>query len=395
MKGAIVLKQHLPLVTDGKEVLPFSHGILARSLVRCGITPSRAYEVATAIEKILEPGVRYSKGQIKSKVSAYLRGEFGKAAARNYERSCEVGKSVFQTRDIFIVGKGAKAPFSKGILVKSIRAGGIHVNTSYAIARSVEENLRANNRTQVTGKELCAATCNQIESFCGKMAAQRYLLWREVAASRVPLVILIGGATGVGKSTISVELASRLEITQVVSTDVIREMMRTMFSNALLPLVHKSSYQAWEELHFPPNRAIDPVVTAFHEQALLVNVGTVSMIRRAIDENVDAIINGVHIVPGTIELSGFSGVYIAQLLLIVRDEQMHRTRFLRRQRGVPARPAKRYLKNFATIRKIQNYLIDCARRTRTPIVENVDFEKTCDTVLGYIASTISKRRGRS
>lgn len=363
--------------------------------MECGITPSSAYKVATEIQKSLELGARYSKKQIMRKVSAYLKKEFGKTAAEKYERSCAIARPVFPGREIFIVGEGTRAPFSKGILVKSIRAGGIDVNTSYAIARSIEENLRANRRTQITSNQLCAATCRQVESVCGRKAAQRYLLWREVAMAGIPLVILIGGATGVGKSTISVELASRLEITQVVSTNVIREMMRTMFSNALLPLVHKSSYQAWEELHFPPNRAIDPVVTAFHEQALLVNVGTISMIKRAIDENVDAIMNGVHIVPGTINLTEFRGVYLAQLLLIVRDEQMHRTRFLRRQRGVPARPAKRYLENFATIRKIQDYLIDCARRTKTPIVENVEFEETCDAVLGYLAGIISKCRGRS
>jgi 2-phosphoglycerate kinase len=387
------LKHSLPLITDRKEVLPFSQGILARSLVRCGIAPSSAYKVATEIQKSLGPGSRYSKKVIMRKVSAYLRKEFGRGAAEKYEKSCIAVKSILPSGDILIVGKGTKAPFSKGILVKSIRAGGIDVNTSHSIARSIEENLRANRCTQITGNQLCAATHNQIESVCGRKAAQRYLLWREVATAQVPLVILIGGATGVGKSTISVELASRLEITQVVSTDVIREMMRTMFSSALLPLVHKSSYQAWEELHFPPNRAIDPVVTAFHEQSLLVNVGTVSMIKRAIDENVDAIINGVHIVPGTINLTEFPGVYLAQLLLIVRDEETHRMRFLRRQRGVPARPAKRYLKNFAIIRKIQEYLIDCAKRTKTPIVENIDFERTCDAVLGYLASIISKCRG--
>lgn len=389
------MKHSLPLVTDRKEVLAFSQGILARSLVRCGIPSSSAYTIATEIQRSLEPGARYSKKQIIRKVSAYLKKEFGETAAQKYEKSCTAVRSVLPGGDIFIVGKGTKAPFSKGILVKSIRAGGIDVNTSYAIARSIEENLRASRHTQITSEQLCAVTYSQIESVCGKRAARRYLLWREVAAAQAPLVILIGGATGVGKSTISVELASRLEITQVVSTDVIREMMRTMFSSTLLPLVHKSSYQAWEELHFPPGRAIDPVVTAFHEQSLLVNVGTVSMIKRAIDENVDAIINGVHIVPGTINLTEFQGVYVAQLLLIVRDVETHRMRFLRRQRGVPARPARRYLENFATIRKIQDYLIDCARRTKTPIVENIDFERTCDAVLGYLASIISRCRGGS
>ena len=51
--------------------------------------------------------------------------------------------------------------------------------------------------------------------------------WRQLD---VPLVILIGGATGVGKSTIATQLAARLGIVRVVATDAIREVMRAMFS---------------------------------------------------------------------------------------------------------------------------------------------------------------------
>ena len=46
----------------------------------------------------------------------------------------------------------------------------------------------------------------------------------------VPVVILIGGATGVGKSTIATQLAARLGIVRVVATDAIREVMRAMLS---------------------------------------------------------------------------------------------------------------------------------------------------------------------
>ena len=60
----------------------------------------------------------------------------------------------------------------------------------------------------------------------------------------VPLVILIGGATGVGKSTIATQLAARLGIVRVVATDAIREVMRSMLSPELMPTLHTSSFHA-------------------------------------------------------------------------------------------------------------------------------------------------------
>ena len=50
-----------------------------------------------------------------------------------------------------------------------------------------------------------------------------------------PIVILIGGATGTGKSTVATEIAYRLGITRVTSTDFIRQTMRAFFSLNSVP----------------------------------------------------------------------------------------------------------------------------------------------------------------
>jgi 2-phosphoglycerate kinase len=54
----------------------------------------------------------------------------------------------------------------------------------------------------------------------------------------VPLVVLVGGATGTGKSTVATEVAHRLGITRVTSTDVVRQTMRAFFSNEFIPSIH-------------------------------------------------------------------------------------------------------------------------------------------------------------
>ena len=60
----------------------------------------------------------------------------------------------------------------------------------------------------------------------------------------LPIVLLVGGATGTGKSTLATEAAHRLGITRVTSTDFIRQTMRAFFSREFMPSVHYSSFEA-------------------------------------------------------------------------------------------------------------------------------------------------------
>ena len=71
------------------------------------------------------------------------------------------------------------------------------------------------------------------------------------AGSIEPLIVLIGGTTGVGKSTIATEVAHRLGITRIVSTDSIREVMRGIFSQDLMPAIYESAFNAWRGLRVP------------------------------------------------------------------------------------------------------------------------------------------------
>ena len=76
--------------------------------------------------------------------------------------------------------------------------------------------------------------------------AKKYLNWREVRKSKEPLIILIGGASGVGTSSMAFELASKLGLKNLISTDMIREVMRKIVSKELSPVIHKSSFDAYE-----------------------------------------------------------------------------------------------------------------------------------------------------
>ena len=50
-----------------------------------------------------------------------------------------------------------------------------------------------------------------------------------------PVVIVLGGAPGSGKSTLATNLAVRLDITRVVTTDAMREVLRVVVPATVLP----------------------------------------------------------------------------------------------------------------------------------------------------------------
>ena len=72
----------------------------------------------------------------------------------------------------------------------------------------------------------------------GEASVARYRAWQQVLRRERPLILLIGGATGTGKSTLATELAYRLGISRITSTDVVRQVMRAFFAPALMPALH-------------------------------------------------------------------------------------------------------------------------------------------------------------
>ena len=63
-----------------------------------------------------------------------------------------------------------------------------------------------------------------------------------------PYVILIGSASGIGKSTIAAELAKTLNIKHLIESDFIRAVVRGIIGKEYAPALHSSSYDAYKNL---------------------------------------------------------------------------------------------------------------------------------------------------
>src|SRR5262245_7442460 len=111
-------------------------------------------------------------------------------------------------------------------MASSIMATGIAPARAYEVAERIEEELRSSHRYESTRDELRELAYDSLLTVVGKRFADTYRKWQSVEELDLPLIVLIGGTTGVGKSTVATQLAARLGITRIMSTDAVREVMR-------------------------------------------------------------------------------------------------------------------------------------------------------------------------
>jgi 2-phosphoglycerate kinase len=169
-----------------------------------------------------------------------------------------------------------------------------------------------------------------------------------------PLVICLAGAPGVGKSTIATRLAIRLGINRVITTDAIREVLRTVIPPAVSPELHVSTYEGIDE----PAARTAPL-DCYRRQSRAVSAATVAVASRLAKEGRSMILEGVHIRPGRVrrelEAQGLDAI-VVEVLLLLEDADDHRSRLVRRSKHEPARRGERSIAKFAVIRRLQDEL---------------------------------------
>lgn len=288
--------------------------------------------------------------------------------------------------NIVITDKSHGLPYSKGLLASSLMTSGAPPMEAFKVAELVEQSLRESGATEITSEELQNLAASLLASEVGEEYADSYLKWQAVEKLEAPLIILIGGATGVGKSTLATRLAVRLGITRVMSTDAIREVLRSAFSPDLMPPLYASSYEADKTLRIPPSKRTNPLIVGFQRQVDTVSVGMKALISRAIEEGTDIIIEGAHVVPGFLDdwEQEFKQAVIVPMVVVVSDGKLHRSHFYRRAAEAVRRPLDTYLLAFDKIRTLQSYIKQVAQERGVPVLEAVDLDSTLQDMVGIV-----------
>src|SRR4051812_11627127 len=175
-------------------------------------------------------------------------------------------------------------PFSKGLMARALIAAGLTAERAYELALAVEADLSASGRPATTLERLEEVAAETLGSEEGAAAMRRLRRYRDLYELDLPVILLVGGATGTGKSTVATDVAYRLGITRVTSTDFVRQTMRAFFSQEFMPAIHHSSFSAGRAMAEDGETEGEPVLDGFLQQTREVLVGVQAAIERALEE---------------------------------------------------------------------------------------------------------------
>ncbi len=358
--------------------------MVTHDLVQRGLSFDDAYAVARALRDRISDREEVESAELAALIEEQLEEMFGG------DRIDLLGAPMrSSTLPLVEDETGQAQPFSRGLLARSLLAAGIDADRAYRLVTTLQAELRV---ASMTHRELGVAVGDFLEKSEGKAAASRYRMVRRIDRLPRPLVIYLGGATGTGKSTLALELAPLLRIYQISATDTIRQVMRMVFSPAILPGLHRSSFEVVREARrLQVGEEETAVLSAFEEQATRVCVGVRAVVERALAENMNIIVEGAHLVPPLVPFPDLEGsAYQVMLMLSTLEVEVHRSRFLARGR-ITSRRAAHYLDHLDSIRSIQEYSLQQADLHDVPILDTSDPESIVPRSLRLLTGVLQQK----
>ncbi len=368
---------------------PFLRGIMIRTLLDAGMGFEDALELAAQVRDQVADKESVTTAQLRKAVVALLKKDKRTAVIKRY--SVPV---VAPSRIIVRSPNGETSAFSRGRLIRYMQSSGVRLDDAERITSLLYEQLLSAGTVSISSNDLAFITWLCLKEELDEQAARQYLTWAEYQRSNRPLLLLICGAVGSGKSSITTEIAHRLDIVRTQSTDMLREVMRTMIPKKLLPVLHCSSFDAWNTIPVmdKKKRSKDLLIAdGYRSQAELLSVACEAVLHRAIRENSPIILEGVHAYPELVgKLPVKSDAIVVHVTLAVLRKQELRSRLRGRGASEPLRQARRYLSKFDSIWRLQSFLVSEAERNDTPVIPNDDKEAAIYQIIGVVSAELAR-----
>lgn len=374
---------------EGTRV-PFLRGILIRSLLDTGLGFEDALGIATTVRDGLADLQEIPSPDLRQRISALLK-QRGHDEALELYITQTAAPARIQVRN----AGGRVAAFSRGKHERYLQAAGLKQEKAEQVTALIYDQLLLAGVDSLTTDQLGYLTWLCLQQEVSRKAADRYLVWSEFQRSSRPLLLMICGAVGTGKSTIATEVAHLLDVVRIQSTDMLREVMRMMIPRRVLPVLHTSSFTAWKALPGRDTRDIareQLIADGYRSQVELLKVACEAVLQRAVAESVPIILEGVHAHPDLLQLrpEDSDAIMVHVTLAVLRPKEL-KARLRGRGAQVPRRRAKRYLDKFDSIWALQSFLLSEADRCEVPIITNQDKERSVQQLILHVNQELARR----
>ena len=193
---------------DGRETkVPFLRGILTRSLQDAGLSFDDAYSMASTVREELTDTDEISAEELHDVVLRHLKGKYGATIVQRYQVPLAGGRTIYVRH-----ANGKTTPFSREQHRRHLESSGLTYEASSTVTTKIYDHIMKKGIEEISSRYLGRLTYAYLRRSLGREAARRFLVLVDFFRSHRPLVLLIGGAPGTGKSAVAMEIAHRLQI---------------------------------------------------------------------------------------------------------------------------------------------------------------------------------------
>ena len=386
------MAKRIIITRDGDDI-PFLRGILVKSLADAGLSFDQAYDLAQTVRDNLDDEFEITYAELAALTADLIEEKYGLELRQNYEDCPKANLS----ENIVVHTTARDSPFSAAIISYDLECYGIQTSIALEAGQRVFNQLISDNYQEISSTDINVLIYRCLRDDFSQDIADLFISWKAFEQSEMSLIVLIGGITGVGKSTVSHEICYRLDIPQIQSTDMIREIIRAYLAPPLVPLLQYSSFEAWKAIPKADTKRRffkkgPPVVEGFLSQLSVIKPALESSIDRALREHNHLIIEGVHVLTTEIDLTVTQNkAIIVPVMLASTSKSALKKQITRRSKEQDKRPASRYIENIDHIWALQSYLLKTADNAEITILTNNNIKNTVSNVINFISDSITER----
>ena len=179
----------------------------------------------------------------------------------------------------------------------------------------------------------------------------------------VPRLVLISGSTGAGKSSLGMTIALNTGILRCISTDVVRQVLRSV-DHQKTPALYRSSYSGAGD-----------AIEQWKECCDAVGNSVTNLVDDSLRRGNSLVLEGVHIIPSNTMIDRWkaAGGVATGVVLVIPDEKAHRD-FIVKRGQMTGKGADGQLAGFQRIRQIQYEMMRLAEIHKWMIIEQKTIE---------------------